>query len=58
MADVPTQVILAAFKNEDGAEVALRQLKEAQKEHLIKIENVAVLRCDAQGTADQAQDDP
>jgi uncharacterized membrane protein len=49
MADVPTQVILAAFKNEDGAEVALRQLKEAQKEHLIKIENVAVLRCDAQG---------
>jgi uncharacterized membrane protein len=49
MADVPTQVILAAFKEEDGAEAALRDLKEAQKEHLIKIENVAVLRCDQQG---------
>jgi hypothetical protein len=35
MADVPTQVILAAFKDEDGAEVALAQFKEAQKEHLI-----------------------
>jgi uncharacterized membrane protein len=49
MADVPTQVILAAFKDENGAEVALGRLKEAQKEHLIKIENVAVLRCDQQG---------
>jgi uncharacterized membrane protein len=49
MADVPTQVVLAAFKEEDGADAALRQLKEAQKEHLIKIENVAVLRCDQHG---------
>jgi uncharacterized membrane protein len=49
MADIPTQVILAAFKDEDGADVALKQLKEAQKEHLIKVENVAVLRCDQHG---------
>jgi uncharacterized membrane protein len=49
MVDVPTQVILAAFKDEDGAENALKQLKAAQKEHLIKIENVAILRCDQQG---------
>jgi uncharacterized membrane protein len=49
MADIPTQVILAAFKDENGAEAALAQLNEAQKEHLIKIENVAVLRCDQQG---------
>jgi hypothetical protein len=32
MADVPTQVILAAFKDEGGADAALGQLKEAQKE--------------------------
>jgi uncharacterized membrane protein len=49
MVEVPTQVILAAFKDETGAEAALGELKEAQKEHLIKIENVAVLRCDPQG---------
>jgi uncharacterized membrane protein len=49
MADVPTQVILAAFKDEEGADNALKQLKEAQKEHLIKVENVAVLRCDQHG---------
>jgi uncharacterized membrane protein len=49
MADVPTQVVLAAFHDEDGAEAALRQLVVAQMDHLIKIENVAVLRCDQQG---------
>jgi uncharacterized membrane protein len=49
MVDVPTQIILAAFKEEDGADDALKQLKAAQKEHLIKVENVAVLRCDQQG---------
>jgi uncharacterized membrane protein len=49
MADVPTQVVLAAFHDEDGAEAALKQLVVAQMDHLIKIENVAVLRCDQQG---------
>jgi hypothetical protein len=48
MADVPMQVILAAFKDEEGAEVALGQLNEAQQGHLIKIENVAVPRCNQQ----------
>jgi uncharacterized membrane protein len=45
----PTQVILAAFKDEDGADKALEQLKAAKKEHLITIPNVAVLRKDAEG---------
>jgi uncharacterized membrane protein len=49
MADVPRQVILAAFKDEHGAEKALQQLKEAKKEHLIDIQNVAVLSCDQTG---------
>ena len=45
----PTQVILAAFPTEYGAENALVELKNAKKQHLIDINNVAVLRCDAQG---------
>jgi uncharacterized membrane protein len=49
MTDVPTQVILAAFKDEHGADAALEQLKAAQKEHLIDIRNAAVLRCDQEG---------
>jgi uncharacterized membrane protein len=49
MTDVPTQFILAAFKTENGADEALEQLKKAQKEHLIDINNVAVLRRDQQG---------
>jgi len=48
-AQAPTQVILAAFKDENGADAALAQLKGAQKEHLIAISNVAVLRKDQEG---------
>jgi len=49
MTEVPTQVILAAFRDEQGADAALAQLKEASKEHLIDIRNVAVLRRDQEG---------
>jgi uncharacterized membrane protein len=49
MADVPTQAIVAAFKTEDGADNALAQLRSVEKQHLIDINNVAVLRCDQQG---------
>jgi uncharacterized membrane protein len=45
----PTQVILAAFKDENAADAALEQLKAAKKEHLIEIQNVAVLRKDQDG---------
>jgi uncharacterized membrane protein len=49
MSNVPIQLIIAAFKDEDGAENALQQLKQAKKEHLIKIQNAAIIRKDAQG---------
>lgn len=49
MSDVPVQLIVAAFQDENGAEQALNQLKAAKKEHLIKIQNAAVIRKDAQG---------
>lgn len=49
MTAAPTQVILAAFKDEHAADAALEELKRAKKEHLIDIENVAVLRCDREG---------
>ena len=49
MSSVPVQLIVAAFKTESGAEQALKQLKAAKKEHLIKIENAAVIRKDTQG---------
>lgn len=48
-AQAPTQVILAAFRDENGADAALEQLKAAKKEHLIAIHNVAVLRKDQEG---------
>ena len=49
MSDVPVQLIVAAFQDENGAEQALNQLKAAKKEHLIKIQNAAIIRKDAQG---------
>lgn len=49
MSDVPVQVIVAAFKEENGASEALKQLKQAKKEKLIGIQDAAVLRCDAKG---------
>jgi uncharacterized membrane protein len=47
--DVPVQVIVATFQNEEGAEDALEQLKEAHKEDVIDIENAALLRRDEGG---------
>ena len=49
MSDVPVQLIIAAFQDEKGAEQALQHLKAAKKEHLIKIQNAAIIRKDKQG---------
>jgi uncharacterized membrane protein len=45
--DVPIQVVVAAFRDERAADEALKQLKEASREHVIKIDQAAVLRRDA-----------
>lgn len=47
--DVPVQVIVAAFQNEEGAEDALKKLKDAKKEQVIDIDNAAILRRDEDG---------
>jgi len=49
MSDVPVQVIVAAFQDEKAAKAALKELKQASREGLIKIENAAVLRKDKKG---------
>jgi uncharacterized membrane protein len=49
MSEVPVQLIVAAFQEEKAAKEALKALKEANKEGLIKIENAAVLRKDEKG---------
>jgi uncharacterized membrane protein len=49
MADAPVQLIVAAFQDENGAEAALNQLKEAKKEKLVNIKDAAVLRKDQKG---------
>lgn len=49
MSEVPIQLIVAAFKDEKAAKEALKSLKQAQKEKLIKIDNAAVLHKDAKG---------
>ncbi len=49
MSDVPIQVIVAAFQEEDGAQQALATLKEAKKEKLIKIDDAAVISKDDEG---------
>ena len=49
MADVPVQLIVAAFQDEKGADNALSQLKEAKKEKLVNIKDAAVLRKDDKG---------
>lgn len=46
MSEVPVQVVIAAFKEEEAADEVLRALKAAKKEHLIGIQNAAVLRRD------------
>jgi uncharacterized membrane protein len=49
MTDVPLQIIVAAFQEEDAADGALKALKEAKKEKLISIDNAAVIRKDENG---------
>ena len=49
MSDVPVELIVAAFQDEGGAEAALQELKAAKKEGLIKIDNAAILKKDANG---------
>src|SRR5512136_1700181 len=49
MSDVPVQVVIAAFKDENKASEALKALKQARNQGLIKIVDAAVLRKDADG---------
>jgi uncharacterized membrane protein len=49
MSEVPVEVIVAAFQDEEGARQALKALKQAKSAGLIKIENAAVLRKDKKG---------
>ena len=49
MADVPVQVVVAAFKDEKTADEALKALKQAQRQGTIKIVDAAVLRKDEKG---------
>lgn len=49
MADVPVQVIVAAFHNFSGASDALKSLQEAKREKLIGIQDAAVITKDANG---------
>lgn len=49
MSENPVQLIVAAFRDEQGAKGALRDLKRAHRSGLIKIENAAVLRKDTKG---------
>jgi len=43
------QIIVAAFQEEEAADEALKNLKEAKKEKLISIDNAAVIRKDEKG---------
>ena len=49
MSDVPVQVVIAAFKDENKAGEALKALKQARNQGLIKIVDAAVLRKDEKG---------
>lgn len=49
MSDVPLQIIVAAFQEEEAADNALAALKEAKREKLISIDNAAVIRKDDDG---------
>ena len=49
MSDVPVQLIVAAFNDEQAADEALKALKQAKRERLIGIENAAVIRKDEKG---------
>lgn len=49
MSDVPLQIIIAAFQDEDAADETLKVLKEAKREKLISIDNAAVIKKDDDG---------
>lgn len=49
MSDVPVELIVAAFTDEEAAKAALDELKKAKSEGLIAIEGAAVLRMDSKG---------
>jgi uncharacterized membrane protein len=49
VADVPVQVVVAAFKDQKTADQALKALKQAQGKGAIKIVDAAVLHKDAKG---------
>lgn len=49
MSDVPVEVIVAAFQDENGAKEALNELKQAKHQGLIKIDDAAVISKDAKG---------
>jgi uncharacterized membrane protein len=49
MAEVPVQLIVAAYETEDGAKKAVADLKKAKKEKLIAIKDAAILRKDMKG---------
>lgn len=47
--NIPVEVIVAAFQSEDGAKEALKALKQARNQGLIKIDDAAVIRKDEKG---------
>jgi uncharacterized membrane protein len=49
MSEVPVQLIVAAFQDEDAASEALKALKQAKKDGLIRIQDAAVIRKDEKG---------
>ena len=49
MAKAPLDVVFAAYNDEDGAKKALAELKSAQKDKIIHINDAAVLRKDKDG---------
>lgn len=46
MTDVPVELVVAAFSDEEGANRAFNQLKQAKKNNLIDIKDSAVIRRD------------
>ncbi len=46
MSETPVELIVAAFNDEQGAEAAYKELKQAKKQHLIGIKDAAVIRRD------------
>src|SRR5215204_4685668 len=50
MADIPVQLIVAAFNDESAADKALDALKEFKKERAINILDAAIIKRDPDGT--------